>query len=93
MVLRADGTFDQHITLIDGRKIDVSAQRWQYNEEGGTRHIALDRRLEFFVPEHTHAAVGGGKSAFEVLLVEFDPEPVILLHPDSDCLYTKTKAI
>ena len=85
LILHADGTFEQQVTTKDGKRVGVTAQRWKYNELGGSRHIALDKRLEFFTPELTGSRMG----TFEVLLVELDSEPVILLHPDSDCVYGK----
>jgi hypothetical protein len=89
LVLRADGTFDQHVTLNDGKRLDLAAQHWRYNPGSGGGHIALDKRLEFFAPEHFGKQVGEGVGTFEVLLVDLNSEPVIVLHPDSDCVYKK----
>jgi hypothetical protein len=77
----------------DGGGTDAKAQHWRYNVDGNTEHIALDKRLEFFTPEYSNTRSGNGVETFEVLLVESGLEPVIVLHPDSDCVYEKIKGI
>jgi hypothetical protein len=90
LTLGSDGTFEQHVVLKDGRHFDATAQHWSYDPSPDSGHIALDKRLEFFTPEHTSTQVGHGVSTFEVLLVDVrSSEPTILLHPDSDCVYDK----
>jgi len=89
LTLHADGTFDQQVIFDDGKRVSASAQHWDYNADGSHGHIALDKRLEFFEPELTQAKKGGSAGMFEVLLVDFQYEPVILLNPDSDCVYGK----
>jgi hypothetical protein len=89
LILHPDGTFDQHVVLNDGKQLDAAAQRWRYNADGNTCHVALDKRLEFFVPEHFGTSGGAGVPTLEVLLVEDGSPPVIVLHPDSDCVYSK----
>jgi C-terminal lipocalin-like domain len=93
LILHPDGTFDQHVMSRDGRGTDATAQHWRYNADGNTEHIALDKRLEFFTPENSNTRKGNGVETFEVLLVESGLEPVIVLHPDSDCVYEKIKGI
>jgi hypothetical protein len=88
-MLHADGTFDQHVTLNDGKQINVASQRWQYTSNGTGGDISLDKRLEFFTPEHFGKRIGEGVGSFEVLPVEINSKPVIVLNPDSDCIYEK----
>ena len=40
LVLRADGTFDQFVTLKDAKQVRLTGQRWQYESDGsdGTLH-------------------------------------------------------
>lgn len=87
LVLYADGRFDQHVAMNDGRNFDLSAQRWSYDASDGHGHISLDKRLEFFTPEHSASRNAAG--IFEDLLMEYKSEPVIILNPDSDCVYVK----
>jgi hypothetical protein len=91
LILRADGTFDQHVATKRGGRSDLTGQHWRYDEEKGEDHghIALDQRLEFFTPEISSARAGEGTKTFEVLTVEPGSEPVIVIHPDSDCVYSK----
>jgi hypothetical protein len=89
-VLRADGTFDQHVVLNDGKRLDLATQHWRYEPSGDGGHIALDKRLEFFTPEHFGVQPGQGVGTFEMLIVDLDSEPVIVLHPDSDCVYSRS---
>ena len=79
--------FDQHVTLRDGKEFNLTAQQWRYSPERADGHIALDKRLEFFTPEHLGKSAGVG--IFEDLIVKYKSEPVIVLHPDSDCVYAK----
>src|SRR6266403_656152 len=90
LVLKADGTFDQRVTMTNGKQLDVVDQHWQYDTADNVGHIALDKRLELFTPEH-FAKEGGRAGVFEVLVVEYKSEPVIILNPDSDCVYVKSK--
>lgn len=92
LILHPDGTFDQHLRLTNGKRLDVTGQHWQYDavEDGGS--IALDKRLEFFTPEHSNRHVADGVATFEVLIMKFNPQPEILLHPDSDCAYEKKES-
>jgi hypothetical protein len=70
-------------------KINVASQRWQYTSNGTGGDISLDKRLEFFTPEHFGKRIGEGVGSFEVLPVEINSKPVIVLNPDSDCIYEK----
>jgi hypothetical protein len=91
LILRADGTFDQHVVKKGGGRKDLTGQHWQYDagKASDHGHIALDQRLEFFTPEISSAQAGDGAKTFEMLIVESTSEPVIVLHPDSDCIYSK----
>ena len=92
LILRLDGTFDQHVILKDGRRLDALMQRWRYEPGSDYAHLTLDKRLEFFTPEHFSTRMGEGVSTFEVLLVDVRSEPTILLNPDSDCVYGKVRS-
>ena len=87
LLFYSDGRFDQHVSMNDGRKFDLSAQRWSYDASDGHGHISLDKRLEFFRPEFPASRNAAG--VFEDLLMEYRSEPVIILNPDSDCVYVK----
>lgn len=91
LVLHPDGTFEQHIISNSGKRIDATGQHWQYQANDGTGHIALDKRLESFTPEFSGHSKGQSVATFEVLIVEVKSEPVIVLHPDSDCVYSKSQ--
>jgi hypothetical protein len=88
LVLYDDGRFDQHVTMNDGKHFDVAAQHWSYDSGGGTGHISLDKRMEFFAPEDFGKSKGA--RTFEDLRLEFKSEPVIVLDPDSNCVYEKS---
>ena len=87
--MNADGTFEQHVLSKDGKKIDLTGQRWKYDANSDAGDIELDKRLESFSSENFRGATAQGVGTFEVLIVETKPEPVIVLHPDSDCVYSK----
>jgi hypothetical protein len=92
LALRSDGSFDQHVELANGTTMDLRSQSWHYNNDGTHGHISLDKRLEFFTPEMFGMRVGQGKQMSESLIVQLNPEePVILLNPDSDCVYIKAQ--
>jgi hypothetical protein len=93
LVIRADGTFDQKVVTNDGRRLDLNMQHWQYypSKDGGD--VSLDERLEFFAPEIFGKRRGEAARTSEMLIVEYDGiSPVIVLHPDSDCVYVKAEA-
>lgn len=91
LVLRSDGRFDQHVALTNGTKMDLTAQSWNYDSDGAHGHIALNKRMEFFSQEMFGTRGGEGKQIFESLIVQINPEPVILLNPDWNCVYVKTQ--
>jgi hypothetical protein len=92
MVIRSDGTFDQTIATNDGHSVSQNEQHWQYFPDKDRGDISLDKRLEFFTPEHSATKTGAGHAVSEMLIVDYDGvSPVIVLHPDSDCVYVKTK--
>ena len=89
LILHPDGTFEQHVVGKSDNHIDSSFQHWRYNAAGGSGHITLDKRLEFFVPERSQSATSSGVPTFEDLIVDAKPDPTIVVNPDSDCVYTK----
>jgi hypothetical protein len=91
LVLRNNGSFDQHVSLSNGTRMDITAQSWTYDSDGTHSHIALDKRAEFFTPEMFGIRAGEGKQISESLIVQLNPEPVILLNPDWDCVYVKAQ--
>ncbi len=91
LVLRPDGTFDQRVALRNGAKKENNDQHWSYSADGDHGHIILDKRLEFFTPEMFNSRIGEGTRIGENLILQINPEPVILLHPDSDCVYVKSR--
>ena len=96
--LHPDGTFDQQTVTKDGRSITSVGQHWAYMEKNS---ISLDKRRDWdnhsdpsFArprPDTATSNSGEGIAEFEVLIVQFGSRPVILVNPDSDCLYVKTK--
>jgi hypothetical protein len=75
LVLYADGRFDQHVAMNNnGKKFDLSAQHWSYDSSDQHGHIALDKRLEFFAPEHSEGSIRES-ATFEDLLLEIDLSP------------------
>ncbi len=92
MVIRPDGTFDQAVATNDDHSISQNGQHWQYFPDKDRGDISLDKRLEFFTPEHFGTSLGEGHSASEMLIVDYDGvSPVIVLNPDSDCVYVKAE--
>ena len=89
--LRADGTFEQHVTSKDGKQTDLTGQHWKYDANGHTGDVELDKRLESFTPEHLGGPSGNAVGTFEVLIVDVKSEPVIVVNPDSDCVYSKIR--
>ena len=84
LVLHADGTFDQFVLAQDGRRFDSRGQHWRFLPPNS---IELSKRRNFFTTQNYKDLVGVPE--FEVLIVKFDDPSAILLHPDSDCFYTK----
>lgn len=82
LVLRPDGTYDQHIEFTSGEVVDEVNQAWNY--DGGVHfsnfRITATGNLSKDSPE-TEAS----------LLVEFGHPVVILLTPSSDCVYSQSK--
>jgi hypothetical protein len=68
----------------------TTAQHWRYSSNNDGGDIELDKRLEFFEPEHFHQEIGSGVSTSEMLMVDSRGSKLsIILHPDSDCVYKK----
>lgn len=92
MVIRSDGTFDQTVATNDGHSISQNEQHWKYFPEKDRGDISLDKRLEFFSPEHFGSKIGEGYAVSEALVVDYNGvSPVIVLNPDSDCVYVRTE--
>jgi hypothetical protein len=98
LTLHPDGTFDQETVTKDGRSINSVGQHWAYMEKN---HISLDKRRDWDnhsdpsiarrAPDRSNSNSSDGIAELEVLIVQFGSPPVILVNPDSDCLYVKTK--
>jgi hypothetical protein len=98
LVLHPDGTFDQQTIMKDGRSLNSNGQRWAYMDKNS---ISLNKRRAWdnaSDPEMPRTSSGRSTGApvegipeFEVLIVQFESPPVILINPDSDCLYVKAK--
>lgn len=98
MILHPDGTFDQHTVTKDGRRIDSLGQHWAYMEKDS---VSLDKRRDWDIHsdpslrgtnrETSSPADQAGRAELQVLIVQFGSPPVILINPDSDCVYVKTK--
>lgn len=92
MVIRPDGTFDQTIATKDGHSISQNRQHWKYYPDKDRGDISLDKRLEFFTPEYFATRTDEGHAVSEMLIVDYDGvSPVIVLNPDSDCVYIKAE--
>ena len=82
LLLRLDGTYDQHIQFTSGEVMDEVGQPWSY--DGGVHfsnfRITSTGELQRYAPE-TEAS----------LLVQFGHPVVILLSPSSDCFYSQPK--
>ncbi len=80
LILHADGRMEQHLELLTGKKYDSVQERWEYLPD---RSISLDRRLTVTDPQYA------GVPQLEVLIVEFNQPPVILLNPHQNCFYQR----
>ncbi len=80
LILRADGTMEQHLKLRNGKKYDSVQEHWEYLPD---HSISLDRRLTVTDPQNA------GTPQLEVLIVEFSQPPVILLNPHQNCFYER----
>jgi len=98
MVLYPDGTFDQHVVAKDGKVYDSHGQLWAYMEKDS---VSLDKRIDWDNCSDPADRTGTKETQIpldlkrvsqgEVLIVHFGPTPEILLNPDSDCVYVKTR--
>ena len=96
--LHPDGTFDQQTITKDGHSIKSVGQHWAYMENN---HISLNKRRDWDnqsdpsiarpAPDASNSNSPEGVAGLEVLIVQFGSPPVILVNPDSNCLYVKTK--
>ena len=82
LVLRPDGTYDQHIEFAGGEVVDEVGQAWSY--DGGVHFSNF--RITATGELHKDAPETGAS-----LLVEFGQPVVILLSPSSDCVYSQPK--
>jgi hypothetical protein len=80
LILHSDGTFEQHLKLLNGQHYDSGQQHWEYFPD---HSISLDRRLVVSDPQYA------GIPRSEVLILEFSDPPVILLNPHEDCFYER----
>jgi hypothetical protein len=82
LVLRRDGTYDQHVTFTNGKTVEELNQRWLF--DGGVHlsnfRITATGDLNQYAPE-TEAS----------LIVEFRNPVVVELNPHGDCFYTQPK--
>ena len=82
LVLRSDGTYDQHIEFTSGEVVDEVGQHWSY--DGGIHfsnfRITATGDLNKYAPR-TEAS----------LIVDLRHPVVIRLNPSSDCAYTQPK--
>ena len=82
LVLRSDGTYDQHIEFASGEVVNEFGQRWNY--DGGIHfsnlRITATDELHKYAPE-TEAS----------LLVELSHPVAILLNPSSSCVDSQPK--
>jgi hypothetical protein len=82
LVLRSDGTYDQHVEFASGEALDEVRQRWNY--DGGVHfsnlRITAIGELHKYAPE-TEAS----------LLVELSHPVIIFLDPSSECFYSQPK--
>jgi hypothetical protein len=80
LILRSNGTMEQHLKLLNGQLYDSVQQHWEYLPD---HSISLDRRLVVSDPQYA------GIPRSEVLILEFSDPPVILLNPHEDCFYER----
>jgi hypothetical protein len=96
MVLHPDGTFDQHTVAKDGELLDTTGERWAYMAKN---KISLDKRRDWDIHSdpslkrndtaNSRSGDPRGITELQVLIVQFGSPPVILINPDSDCVYVK----
>jgi hypothetical protein len=79
--IRQDGSFVQRTVPLGSVDATLTQGRWAYSEPRG---ISLDKR--FHVP-----AQGTVERRSEILVVEFSSPPIILLDPDSNCFYERSR--
>jgi hypothetical protein len=82
LILHADGRMQQHLKLLNGKEYDSAQERWEYLAD---RSISLDRRLTVTNPQYA------GVPQLEVLIVEFNQPPVILLNPHQNCFMSASR--
>jgi hypothetical protein len=79
LVLHADGRLEQHTHMNNGNKYDAADQHWSYVPD---HSVSLNDWLDL-------TDNPSGKAGAAVLLIELNEPPVILVNPDSDCVYVK----
>jgi hypothetical protein len=82
VVLRPDGTYDQHIEFTSGEVVDQIGHAWSYDGGVHFRNFRITATAE--IQKHAPATEAS-------LLVEFSHPVVILLDPSSDCFYSQPK--
>jgi hypothetical protein len=86
LILRSDGTLEQHTVSKRGFRYDAPAEKWEYVPEDG---VLLNSRKDFFNSQPANQFVGVRRA--EGLIVDLKAPMVILLNPKQDCYYTKPK--
>jgi hypothetical protein len=86
LILRSDGTLEQHTVSKRGFSYDAPAEKWEYVPEDG---VLLNSRKDFFNSQPANQFVGVRRA--EGLIVDLKAPMVILLNPKQDCYYTKPK--
>jgi len=79
LVLHADGRLDQHTVFKSGKRYDASDQHWSYLPGDS---VSLQKWMDF--TDNPTGKPGGA-----VLLVKLGNPQLILVNPDSDCVYVK----
>jgi len=80
LILHYDGTMEQHLRLLNGRKYDSAREHWEYLPD---HSISLDRRLTVSDPQNA------GIPQLQVLILEFSDPPAIVLNPSENCFYER----
>jgi hypothetical protein len=82
LILRPDGTYDQHVEFVSGDALDEVGQPWDY--DGGVHfsnlRITATGELHKYAPKIEAS-----------LIVDFNHPVVILLDPSSQCFYSQPK--
>jgi len=83
LILHSDGSMEQHLKLLNGKKYDSLREHWDYLPD---HSISLDRRLTVSDPQNA------GIPQLQVLILEFSGPPAIVLNPGENCFYERFSA-